>query len=105
MKKSLLITLFIVGTYTLSHAQFTICEKCGETKEGNKIIIEGKGKGSWIVKYNLFGHTTTFFRANGDKITLKIRALKRKQTDSQPVKPHPKTDSGTPKWCIKDMIL
>ncbi|MDZ7879878.1 MAG: hypothetical protein U5L45_19530 [Saprospiraceae bacterium] len=71
MKKSLLITLFIVGTYTLSHAQFTICEKCGETKEGNKIIIEGKGKGSWIVKYNLLGHTTTFLSNSGGKITLK----------------------------------
>ncbi len=71
MKKSLLMTLFILGSYTISHAQFTICEKCGETKEGNKITIEGVNKGTWIVKYNLFGHTTTFLRANGDKITLK----------------------------------
>jgi hypothetical protein len=72
MKKNALITaFFILFGCTSSHAQFTICDKCGETKDGNKLIIEGKDKGTWIVKYNLFGHKTTFLRANGDKITLK----------------------------------
>ncbi len=72
MKKNVLITLFFIAfSYNFSFAQFTICNKCGEKKEGNKITIEGEGKGSWIVKYNIFGHTTTFFRANGEEITLK----------------------------------
>jgi hypothetical protein len=72
MKKSGFITaLFILFCATLGHAQFTICNKCGETKDGDKLIIEGENKGTWIVKYNLFGHKTTFLRANGDKITLK----------------------------------
>ncbi len=72
MKKNALITaLFILLGYTSSYGQFTICNKCGETKDGNKLIIEGENKGTWIVKYNLFGHKTTFLRANGEKITLK----------------------------------
>ena len=71
MKKNASITAFLIlFACTLSHAQFTICNKCGETKDGDKLIIEGEGKGTWIVKYNLFGHKTTFLRANGDKITL-----------------------------------
>jgi hypothetical protein len=72
MKKSTFITaLFVLFGYISSYAQFTICDKCGETKDGNKLIIEGKDKGTWIVRYNLFGHKTTLLRANGDKITLK----------------------------------
>jgi acetylglutamate synthase len=72
MKKNAFFTaFFILFACTFSHAQFTICNKCGETKDGDKLIIEGENKGTWIVKYNLFGHKTTFFRANGDKITLK----------------------------------
>ncbi len=53
-----------------SHAQFTICERCGEQKQGNILTIEGPNKGNWTVKYNLIGHTTTFISGT-EKITLK----------------------------------
>jgi hypothetical protein len=76
MKKFLLINLFLIGGYTCTYAQFTICDHCGEQRQGNKIVIEGAGKGNWTVKYNLFGHSTTFIAQNGDKITLKSDGTK-----------------------------
>ena len=71
MKKILCSIVFVLAMNHVSYAQFTICERCGEQRQGNKIIIEGENKGNWTVKYNLFGHTTTFYMPDKSQITLK----------------------------------
>ena len=81
MKEIILSVAIILLGFKISYAQFTICERCGEQKQGNLLIIEGENKGNWTVKYNLLGHTTSFISPTNEKFSLKNTGDKRDNTD------------------------
>jgi hypothetical protein len=93
-KKHLFGFLFSSLFFTNINAQFTLCSKCGETRNGNTLTIEGENKGSWTVKYNIMGHTTTFIASNGEKITLQSEGSKKIEAPDGRTTRHSTSEDG-----------
>jgi hypothetical protein len=98
MKKFILVCFCFVNFYQISHAQFTICERCGEQRNGNTLIIQGTNKGNWTVNYNIIGHKTTFITPTNEEITLKDSGEKSENPDGTTTR-HTMSENGV--WRVE----